>query len=1020
MLTDFKEYLRNNTKQLFYVFAGKSSAWANEASPTAANVSLQALQNDVYHNLLFGKRLTDSDVAYALPRVTYNVSAQTVYSNYDITANNNLGSYTITSNNHVFKCIDNANGAPSTVEPSFPSTIPFKTSDGYTWRYLYTIGTNDSNKFSTATFVPITTNNSIANSAVPGPVEFISVSNGGSSYSAYHTSNIVSVINSTAIVIANTASNTTNIYKDSSIYIRGNYGTSQVVKIASYDGAAKIVSLTSPLALRLQLDINANTYSGIIAAGNRLTQETLVGTIATHIGEPSAGDTIVFYDNDGNYSNATIVDASTTTIRMNRVPEANGAAFDSDYAWRIGAGVAQSGTVSVANATTLNVTGTSTTFTTAVSVGNYIRISNRVRRVASITNNTLLATDIAFGNAFTSNAWIKETSAGYFSNVEVQTANATVEAADINSYLITLGSITGSFTTGEQVMQTNNTSVTAYGTVTYANTTKLYVSNTQGSFVSTVNVVGSSSNATATIATNGNGYVYIESTPRIIANSATGNWYSGKAFTYDGNVAVGNVTVVTFKNFPDQTFAYSISPTVVITGDGSGAAAYSVINTSSNSVYSVVVTNSGSNYTFANATILANTLYGSNASLSVRLGPLSGSGVDVARELGTNAYIITATFGNGYNEGYAFPINGSYRTVGIISDPSFANLSFTISSFLRKRLTLTNLSGSFTLNEIVYQPNTAAAGIVVSSNTTTVDIDRISGTFISSTANDNIKGMISSVTANVTAVTNVVFSVSNTSQVIAQDVTDATATPTAANTTVLTVTNVHGLFLSSNSTLTANDIAAGARAAVYDSTTNTYALISSIGSSRRPTNFTPNSFTQLARITLTGVVGTFTNNEMVTQASQTGNGYVYNTLDRDLQISSVSGTFVIGDKIIQNTSSANAVVISSNSTHLKLTDVNGTFQVGNTIATVGGSGASANVANIFNVLQLYNVSGNFVVGSDVITGATSNATGTPSLANTVFMPELVRDSGEVLYIQNSTAITRTANNQEQIKFIIEV
>jgi len=53
------------------------------------------------------------------------------------------------------------------------------------------------------------------------------------------------------------------------------------------------------------------------------------------------------------------------------------------------------GTVSVSNVTT-NVTGSSTTFTTSYSAGDFIYVAGDLRRVVSVTNNTLLAVNSAF------------------------------------------------------------------------------------------------------------------------------------------------------------------------------------------------------------------------------------------------------------------------------------------------------------------------------------------------------------------------------------------------------------------------------------------------------------------------------------------------------------------------------------------------------------------------------------------------------------------------------------------------
>jgi len=63
--------------------------------------------------------------------------------------------YVITSEYKVYKCLSNNNNAPSTVEPSSVNNAPFTLSDGYTWKYMYTINANDFEKFKTDEYVPI-------------------------------------------------------------------------------------------------------------------------------------------------------------------------------------------------------------------------------------------------------------------------------------------------------------------------------------------------------------------------------------------------------------------------------------------------------------------------------------------------------------------------------------------------------------------------------------------------------------------------------------------------------------------------------------------------------------------------------------------------------------------------------------------------------------------------------------------------------------------------------------------------
>lgn len=67
--------------------------------------------------------------------------------------------YVITTSNKVYTCIkqgvgDNGLPLPSTIQPNEQGLIPFETSDNYQWKYLYTVGTNATQRFLTSAYVP--------------------------------------------------------------------------------------------------------------------------------------------------------------------------------------------------------------------------------------------------------------------------------------------------------------------------------------------------------------------------------------------------------------------------------------------------------------------------------------------------------------------------------------------------------------------------------------------------------------------------------------------------------------------------------------------------------------------------------------------------------------------------------------------------------------------------------------------------------------------------------------------------
>lgn len=70
---------------------------------------------------------------------------------------NRTGPYVYTPDRHVYKCLFNNRGAESTVMPYSTSHELITTSDGYIWKYMYTIPNALFNKFVTTYDIPVTT-----------------------------------------------------------------------------------------------------------------------------------------------------------------------------------------------------------------------------------------------------------------------------------------------------------------------------------------------------------------------------------------------------------------------------------------------------------------------------------------------------------------------------------------------------------------------------------------------------------------------------------------------------------------------------------------------------------------------------------------------------------------------------------------------------------------------------------------------------------------------------------------------
>jgi len=104
--------------------------------------------------------------------------------------------YVVTSEYKVYKCLDNAGNSASTVEPSSTSQSPFILSDGYVWKYMFTVNANDFEKFKSDEYIPVPATSDVGNqiptsSNYGGAIYKVDIKAPGTGYSTNDTFNIV-------------------------------------------------------------------------------------------------------------------------------------------------------------------------------------------------------------------------------------------------------------------------------------------------------------------------------------------------------------------------------------------------------------------------------------------------------------------------------------------------------------------------------------------------------------------------------------------------------------------------------------------------------------------------------------------------------------------------------------------------------------------------------------------------------------------------------------------------------------
>ena len=268
----FVESFSETAATTYYLFIGRAHSWATDADVQGNSInegtdaSPPTPNDDVtsefynYDDMLGAKIITSSDVSHCIPR--RNWTTGTTYDMYEhnISSSNAANSgatnlfdstYVVMNSSYaVYKVIENDGATASTVEPTSTSNSIFETSDGYRWKYMYSLTSAETLNFMSTDFIHVSTDSTVSAAAVDGALDTILVVAGGSSFSTSSGSTI------------------------SAIPIRGD-GSSGVASVVISSGAIASASVTTAgtgytYAYIRTADIIAATNAGGAGTGDNL------------------------------------------------------------------------------------------------------------------------------------------------------------------------------------------------------------------------------------------------------------------------------------------------------------------------------------------------------------------------------------------------------------------------------------------------------------------------------------------------------------------------------------------------------------------------------------------------------------------------------------------------------------------------------------------------------------------------------------------------------------------------------
>jgi hypothetical protein len=1038
----------------YYCFVGKAEPW-RDASGNIDETKIQdsvdsvmATEQNIYSNMVYGKKLLAEDIIHMTKRYNWNYGE--IYTRYnnedkDIYDKN---FYVINHVNEVYKCIHNGyspslpDGRPSTVEPSIPQTSGnFETRDGYIWKYMFTCNPTDYDSFQTSNYIPVTPNNDVIANSIPGTIDFITLDNPGQGYEVFEEGFLKGIVNNYVVELAPTSSEIDNYYTNCSIYIKAGGGAGQIRRVSGYSGIDKRLSVDPNFNYYEKLDLQ--NINGEFELGALVFQRLVNTTYLYKSGYFNTGDVLTQVEDGGV---AKLRRANTTVMVFDNLSNTH---FTSNYPIinTSESPIQKTGLVNITSGNNIIESDYDTAFETDYAVNQYILVgedsNTNIRRIVSI-NAIAIEVDSPFLNNLNSANNYLVNNAIFPESVTNHTNEGSIVFVNLNSSQITYGNtipVGENFVIGEIVdlVDSSNTSQGANGIVSFANTTTLILTDVQngGGIQSNLYLRGLTSEVRSQIITN-------DTYPFVTVETIKGGFSTGFEVisNYANGVPSGNAIAVFKETSPNEKSEYIISPQIIVSGDGNGAMAYSTVDLSgqnpSRAITSITMIDHGRNYTRANVSIISP--QGSNAIMTAQVSPVHGHGYDAYTELAAKYCGISKKFDTAQNESYYLPLYGSYRTVGIIKNPQFKDVVFEVGNFDRVKLNIANTSGVFEAGEIVVQPYSNSAGIVVYSNSSMIELKNVKGTFAKDSVNlantsTVIYGWVSD--AN-THCTNSVPSVFSTSALGFDSIIDSSTGASAKLTEVISETfirasNAVGSFLD-------NDY-------IYESYSNTYANIVGIYTSNGTVDSTTNyglRFNQTARLTLSSNTRNFDLYEYVTQEVVYATGRVISKIDELDIVYGDNIDWVVGEVLINDTTGSNAIITSVNSVanFMSLGAVNNDsfneednkpFNVGDTIRNNDNT-KNTTINTVYNVLVLDDVNsitststtpfiGEFkvsdVVGEYNVVGNTSGSVATLTLPNSVKKPDFVRESGDVIYFENVNKFDKTPESTEQLKLIIK-
>lgn len=312
----------------YYYFIGRVIDWSDELQPDPPYNTAE-YEYITRNNIISVKKINLRDVSFVVRRIDWTYG--TIYDQYDgdysvdspahsgATSLRDATFYVLTSEYNVYKCLFNNNNSTSTEEPTGVDTTPIYTSDGYVWKYMYTITLATRNRFLTLDYMPV--QRSVTNAFYSnGEISSVVVDSVGSGYQGNSSvtltvngtflggsgnviANVKPVFNTSGEIIDVHISNPGNNYKTVSISInettysgRSKHKGISEIRIynpgSGYNTAARN-NTTITIATTGVFQPTANAFANLVFSSNALVDIVITNPGTGYTADAQANTTVV-------------------------------------------------------------------------------------------------------------------------------------------------------------------------------------------------------------------------------------------------------------------------------------------------------------------------------------------------------------------------------------------------------------------------------------------------------------------------------------------------------------------------------------------------------------------------------------------------------------------------------------------------------------------------------------------------------------------------------------------------------